>query len=354
MNIVTKSHPASARYRALLKVSPPRVSSKSSLNVKNQDSVQLSEAASTPRLNKTALMTGASLFSVAVGLLGALGPANVAAVEQEVTVQTNQEQTNDSLVRQVLTESHTDLGTLHNPRFQNFDEFAKMGLDDAFAKGEEGPHIQAVQRALLDMGFAIDAGATGGLYNQTLQALNNFRHSVDLQAREDLDSTTLQLLDKLAPPPGKTLSEHPTASFPSAPVINGKPARVLVKIEEHRLFFYGPDGTPQNVYPVATGKRSKPTDPGVKVVNYKYDDPTHVARQLWPESGGKAFGTRMIDLKWYNPETGEVTSSDEEIHGTYVGQSIGTDASSGCVRMYNRDVEQLYGRLGKGDLVVFE
>ena len=319
------------------------------------DQVDISQASSFNTRQMSKLRAGASLFAVGLSLvsaLGAAGPAAAQGVPAEPEV--SQATTIEALIRQVLSEGQTSLQKLSNPRFSSFKELDALSDSDTIAKGEEGPHMVAVQQALLDMGFAIEAGPTGGFYNQTINALNNFRASVDLEPSQDLDGQTLRMLDQLAPPPGKNLSEHPTASFPQARIINGRPARVTVKLDEHRLFLYKADGTPDKVFPVATGKASKPTDPGVKIVNFKYDDPSPVAWQLWPESGGKAFGTRMIDLRWYNTETGETTSSDEEIHGTFARNSIGTDASSGCVRMYNEHVETLYPQLTKGDLVVFE
>jgi len=39
------------------------------------------------------------------------------------------------------------------------------------------------------------------------------------------------------------------------------------------------------------------------------------------------------------------------IHGTNDPRSIGKRASHGCVRMRNRDVEDLFARVGVGDVV---
>lgn len=315
------------------------------------DSLTLTSNKAKAKPTKEGPSLGASLISLGlsvVGVLGATTPAQAETVQMDTTS-----------MRDLIEVTLQDLRaskeqTLSNPRFQDHDILSKLSADAPLPKGEEGPHIEAIQQALLDMGFAIEAGPTGGLYNQSINALNNFRASVQMEPRQDLDLDTLKKLDELAPPPGRTLSEHPTASFPQAQFINGKPVRLLVKIKEHRLFYYGADGTPESVYPVATGKLSKPTDPGLKVVNYKYDDPSRVAMQLWPESGGRAFGTKMIDLKWYDAETGETTSTDEEIHGTFSRRSIGTNASSGCVRLYNEDVEAIYPLVKHGDLVLFQ
>ncbi|MGF6258705.1 lipoprotein-anchoring transpeptidase ErfK/SrfK [Ensifer sp. LBL] len=40
------------------------------------------------------------------------------------------------------------------------------------------------------------------------------------------------------------------------------------------------------------------------------------------------------------------------IHGTSEPWTIGTEASSGCIRMLNEDVIELYGKVSKGATVV--
>ena len=56
------------------------------------------------------------------------------------------------------------------------------------------------------------------------------------------------------------------------------------------------------------------------------------ARAIYLTSGGKDYGYR--------------------IHGTPEWQSIGRNASSGCIRMINQDVMDLYGRLKGGEKVI--
>lgn len=56
------------------------------------------------------------------------------------------------------------------------------------------------------------------------------------------------------------------------------------------------------------------------------------ARAIYLTSGGKDYGYR--------------------IHGTPDWQSIGRNASSGCIRMINQDVMDLYGRLKGGEKVI--
>jgi lipoprotein-anchoring transpeptidase ErfK/SrfK len=45
-------------------------------------------------------------------------------------------------------------------------------------------------------------------------------------------------------------------------------------------------------------------------------------------------------------------SSMYRIHGTNDPSTIGTNVSSGCIRLTNKDVEDLYNRVGVGTKVV--
>lgn len=75
-------------------------------------------------------------------------------------------------------------------------------------------------------------------------------------------------------------------------------------------------------FPIALGKPETPTPSGDYVVINKYKN--------W----GKGFGTRWIGLN--------VPWGTYGIHGTNRPHSIGHDASHGCIRMLNRDVEVIY------------
>lgn len=82
-------------------------------------------------------------------------------------------------------------------------------------------------------------------------------------------------------------------------------------------------------FPVAIGKPSTPTPEGTFTIVNKQVDP------------GGPFGTRWLGLS--APSYG--------IHGTNNPASIGTEASNGCIRMHNRDVEELFSQVGVGTVV---
>lgn len=261
-----------------------------------------------------------------------------------------------------------------NRRFAAHADLAAVHGGKVLRTGTTTAGVAAVQRALIDMGFAVPGGPGGYYGAQTVQALKNFQAMAGLTVDGVLGPKTMKALDQYAPPPGLT-SWDPAAdpgpaiegrrgnpSIPDPDLGNGKKARVIVSISQHRAFLFDRAGNLSKIYGVRTGKaghedgRGGATTPGVRVVTGKNNDPTEVSNRLWPESGGTAFGTRLLDLTRVDPATGERLSggSGQELHGTYVEGSIGRDFSHGCVGLRNEDIEEIYDRVRVGEFVRFD
>jgi hypothetical protein len=103
---------------------------------------------------------------------------------------------------------------------------------------------------------------------------------------------------------------------------------ILVDIGEERLYLIDAE---KNIilkkYPIASGKAETPSPIGTWKV---------IRMAKW--SGG--FGTRWIGLN--------VPWGIFGIHGTNKPGSIGSEASHGCIRMRNKDIEELYEYAFKG------
>ncbi len=84
-------------------------------------------------------------------------------------------------------------------------------------------------------------------------------------------------------------------------------------------------------YPIATGKPSSPTPLGTFKI---------IEKAQW----GEGFGTRWLGLN--------VPWGKYGIHGTNRPELIGGNLSAGCIRMRNRDVEELYSMVGHNTTVV--
>ena len=100
---------------------------------------------------------------------------------------------------------------------------------------------------------------------------------------------------------------------------------IYIELNSRRLILKK-NGTVVGTYPVAIGKAATPTPTGkYKVIN-KIKNP------------GGVLGTRWMKFTW----------REHGIHGTNRPWSIGQSISNGCVRMYNKDVEQVFALVAVG------
>lgn len=127
---------------------------------------------------------------------------------------------------------------------------------------------------------------------------------------------------------------HPALAQEAAERANVPQGRwIWVDIHQKSLTLY--EGVePVKRYAVATGTGQTPTPIGVYRINSRFAG----------ELGG--FGTRFLGLN--------VPWGQFGIHGTNRPDSIGTNASHGCIRMHVKDSEELYGLVGNGTRVVIE
>lgn len=121
-------------------------------------------------------------------------------------------------------------------------------------------------------------------------------------------------------------------SVNAAPIENSKKnLAILVDLNEERLYLVDKDN---NIiikkYSIASGKLDTPSPIGTWKV---------VSMGKW--SGG--FGTRWIGIN--------VPWGKFGIHGTNKPHTIGSEASHGCIRMFNKDVEELYEYVTYGMIV---
>lgn len=98
-------------------------------------------------------------------------------------------------------------------------------------------------------------------------------------------------------------------------------------------------------YRVSTGKNNS-TPVGKFKIKTKLEDPTwyYAGAVVPPGSPDNYLGTRWLgfDIEGYG------------IHGTTFPQSIGKQESLGCVRLLNKDVEELYDLVPEGTRVVIQ
>ena len=118
--------------------------------------------------------------------------------------------------------------------------------------------------------------------------------------------------------------------------------RIVVSIPDCKLALIE-NGRVVKIYSTAVGAPSSPTPSGTYKIVQRIPNPTWYGPNSKVVGPGKSnpVGTRWMGLsrKGYG------------IHGTNNPRSIGHNASHGCVRMRNRDVEDLFARVEVGDVV---
>jgi len=116
---------------------------------------------------------------------------------------------------------------------------------------------------------------------------------------------------------------------------------VIVSIPDRKLALLE-NGQVARVYRVTVGKASTPSPTGTfKIVN-RVSNPTYYHKgQVVVPGAGNPVGTRWMGL----------SAKGYGIHGTNQPSSIGKAASTGCIRMAKRDLEELFERVNVGDVV---
>lgn len=143
--------------------------------------------------------------------------------------------------------------------------------------------------------------------------------------------------------PEGALSKKPplTVTNMKHEVAVGKVRRVVVSIPERKLVLVA-DGRVVKVWRVAVGARVSPSPRGEFRIAVRIPEATYYRAGVVIPSGEQSpIGTRWIGLN----------QEGYGIHGTNAPGSIGKAASHGCIRMRNRDAEELFEMVRVGDVV---
>jgi lipoprotein-anchoring transpeptidase ErfK/SrfK len=135
------------------------------------------------------------------------------------------------------------------------------------------------------------------------------------------------------------------------------PGSVLVKTGERKLYFVLPGGQAMR-YPVGVGREGF-TWSGQNRISRKAEWPTWRPPSIMIEREAKRghFLPEQMDGGPQNPLGARalyIGSTEFRIHGTTQPWSIGHAVSSGCIRMLNEQVIDLYNRVQIGATVVVE
>jgi lipoprotein-anchoring transpeptidase ErfK/SrfK len=110
------------------------------------------------------------------------------------------------------------------------------------------------------------------------------------------------------------------------------PKRIVVSLPDRKLALLQGERIVK-IYDVAVGKPSTPSPSGEFQIATRVANPTWFGHgRIVAPSAKNPVGTRWIGL----------SARGYGIHGTNVPSSIGKAASHGCIRMRNKDVEELF------------
>jgi lipoprotein-anchoring transpeptidase ErfK/SrfK len=115
--------------------------------------------------------------------------------------------------------------------------------------------------------------------------------------------------------------------------------RIIVSIPDRKLAVLE-SGKVIKIFPTAVGAPKSPSPSGSFKIVQRLAEPTWYSKgKIVPPGKACPIGTRWLGLsvKGYG------------IHGTNNPSSIGHNASHGCIRMRNHDVEELFGMVSVGD-----
>lgn len=174
----------------------------------------------------------------------------------------------------------------------------------------QGPDVLFLQKLLAAGGFFLKT--PDGVFDpETAEAVRRFQRQSGLK---DNGLTGTETWLKLHQCQVSTFPENPL------PEITTEQPTITVDVSRRRLYFIL--GKQKNTYPVAVGKPETPTPIGNWIITDKVVNP------------GGPFGARWMRLS--------VPWGGYGIHGTNNPKSIGKAVSHGCIRMYNKDVIEIY------------
>jgi lipoprotein-anchoring transpeptidase ErfK/SrfK len=131
-----------------------------------------------------------------------------------------------------------------------------------------------------------------------------------------------------------------TLALPGASFASFTDYKIEINKRTNKLYLYK-NGSVKKVYPVATGRTNSLTPEGTWPVVVKISKPG------WKGIPG-GHPDNPLGERWNGLSVRGDKGRTYGIHGTNNPSSIGTHASSGCVRMYNKDVIELYNIIYEG------
>jgi lipoprotein-anchoring transpeptidase ErfK/SrfK len=191
------------------------------------------------------------------------------------------------------------------------------------------------------VGRYVNATVRTGLHTTAVQVYVNGRFVRTVAVRENslqsIGSLTLDAGVNTIQLVATNPSSYTRSSFTITRLDYPWPTCIIIDKSDFKLYWVR-DGVLVKTYPIAIGKAGTPTPVGIWKVGMK-----HIT------SWGSVYGPRKLRL--YRKTASGFVYTAYAIHGTNQEWVIGTMASHGCIRMYNRDVLELYPQVAIGTMV---
>lgn len=144
---------------------------------------------------------------------------------------------------------------------------------------------------------------------------------------------------------------------PRRPAIVGEVARIEVDRDEKAVKAFAEDGTLLAFYPATIGSQEQPTPEGRMTVNGVARNPTYTYDPSRVSYAGDRITRRLVVPAGPNNPVGlvwiDLSRETYGIHGTPDPDVVGKNASNGCVRLTNWDVQHLAAAVRPGVVVEF-
>nr|WP_265415908.1 L,D-transpeptidase [Paenibacillus albus] len=128
-------------------------------------------------------------------------------------------------------------------------------------------------------------------------------------------------------------------------VKQSKSVSIDINVTKNKLYVYTGIAIVKS-FDIASGKRQGLTPIGSFEIVTKIKNPWYLAKDIPGGDPKNPLGSRWLGLSVPN-----TAGTKYGIHGTNAPSSIGTNASAGCIRMNNNDVEWLFDTIPTGTKV---
>jgi len=132
---------------------------------------------------------------------------------------------------------------------------------------------------------------------------------------------------------------------------------IVVNLSEMRLYYFPPNEKLVYVFPVGIGRQGLSTPKVISYIGEKRKNPTWTPTQEMRQRYKLEHGKELAQVIPAGPDNPfgqyamRIGTSEYLIHGTNQRMGIGMRASSGCIRLYDDDIEWLYNNVAEGTQV---